>query len=496
MSISKQLVELMDGQIMVDSIYTKGSVFTVMLEQQTRSEAKIGNINFFEREFVDSQTYQQSFEAPEARILVVDDNEMNRMVVSKLLRATKVQLDFAISGVQCLEMTRTKYYNVIFMDYMMPGMDGVETLKEVRKQENGLCRETPIVVLTADPSMSAGNHYLEYGFDGMIEKPFRGVQLEESILNFLPNEILEYRFNVPKSRTTQSNENILISKRRQKKIGISVDCVSDITDEWCSKYDIRLMYLYIKTEKCRFRDTKEINSDSLGKFLSDTQSFATAEAASIEDYEKFFAESLIEAQDVIHISLGSKMGKSYNNAMQASRGFGHVHVIDSGHLSGGMALVAMRAAQMVSQGREVHEILAEIERIQQNVSSYFFMPSADIFCKNGYMNAISGKIVSRLHIHPSIRAKNAALSICGFRFGDVNSARRKFVRSILRYNRVPVNDIVYITHAGLSIQQQEQILQEIKKYADFERVIIQKCCVTNACFSGLGTIGIAFMNDR
>ena len=112
------------------------------------------------------------------------------------------------------------------------------------------------------------------------------------------------------------------------------------------------------------------------------------------------------------------------------------------------------------------------------------------------MNAISGKIVSRLHIHPSIRAKNSALNICGFRFGDVNSARRKFVRSILRYKRVPVNDIVYITHAGLSIQQQEQILQEIKKYADFERVIIQKCCVTNACFSGLGTIGIAFMNER
>ena len=113
----------------------------------------------------------------------------------------------------------------------MPGMDGVETLKEVRKQENGLCRETPIVVLTADPSMSAGNHYLEYGFDGMIEKPFRGVQVEESILNFLPNEILEYRFNVPKSRTTQSNENILISKRRQKKIGISlISCLFHISN--------------------------------------------------------------------------------------------------------------------------------------------------------------------------------------------------------------------------------------------------------------------------
>ena len=105
-------------------------------------------------------------------------------------------------------------------------------------------------------------------------------------------------------------------------------------------------------------------------------------------------------------------------------------------------------------------------------------------------------MLGKLHLHPKIRAKNAALNICGFQFGDLNSSRRKFVRSILKYNRVPINDIVYITHAGLSVQQQEQILQEIKKYANFERIIMQKCCVTNACFSGLGTIGVAFMNDR
>lgn len=496
LSISKQLVDLMGGQITVDSIYTKGSIFTVILEQQVKSEETIGNIDFLSKNQSIQNVYQQSFEAPEARILVVDDNEMNRLVVSKLLKATKIQIDYAASGLECLDMTRMKYYNVILMDYMMPGMNGVDTLQEVRKQENGLCRETPIVVLTADSALGVGNRYLEYGFDAMIEKPFRGAQLEEGILNFLPNEILEYRFNLPKQQIFVGGDNVRISKRRQKKICITADCVSDIVDEWVSKYDIRLMYLYINTSMCRFCDTKEINSESLSKFLSDSDSNITAEAASVEDYEKFFAESLIEAEEVIHISLGSNMGKSYHNAVQAARGFGHVHVIDSGHLSGGMALVVMRAAQLVVQGREVTEICEEILRVQKNINSFFIMPSANIFYKNGYTNAAIVKIFGGLRLHPIIRTRQAGLEICGFRMGDIVTSRRRFVKNLVRFRRMPVNDIIYITHAGLSVQEQEMIISDIKKYTNFERVVMQKCSVTNATFSGLGTLGVAYVSER
>ena len=105
----------MGGEITVDSIYTKGSTFTITLPQKIVSPEPIGQMEFLSQGMSQTQ-YHQSFEAPEARILIVDDNSMNTMVERKLLEATKVQVDVAASGEQCLEMTKNKHYHVILMD--------------------------------------------------------------------------------------------------------------------------------------------------------------------------------------------------------------------------------------------------------------------------------------------------------------------------------------------------------------------------------------------
>ncbi|MDE7283901.1 MAG: fatty acid-binding protein DegV, partial [Lachnospiraceae bacterium] len=118
LAITKQLVDLMDGEITIDSIYTKGSTFTVILPQKIVDFTPIGNVKFLSLSKGQVEKYQQSFTAPEARILIVDDNSMNSMVESKLLAATKVQVDVARSGAECLEKIKRKYYHVILMDYM------------------------------------------------------------------------------------------------------------------------------------------------------------------------------------------------------------------------------------------------------------------------------------------------------------------------------------------------------------------------------------------
>ncbi|MDE5597061.1 MAG: fatty acid-binding protein DegV, partial [Lachnospiraceae bacterium] len=118
LSITKQFVDLMNGEITVDSIYTKGSVFTITLPQKVVEWTPIGDVKFLSRGKTVTNEYRQSFEAPEARVLIVDDNPMNSMVESKLLKATKIKIDVAESGAQCLEMTKRKYYHVILMDYM------------------------------------------------------------------------------------------------------------------------------------------------------------------------------------------------------------------------------------------------------------------------------------------------------------------------------------------------------------------------------------------
>lgn len=493
LSISKQLMELMGGQITVDSIYTKGSTFTVMLEQKIVNATPIGNVNFLGN-IKHREIYKQKFEAPEARVLVVDDNDLNRTVITKLLKATKLQIDMADGGESCLEMTQKKYYDVILMDYMMPDMNGDEVTKLIRKQESGLCRQTPVIALTADVTFGKGGTLREMGFDEFVEKPIKSSELEEAILRHLPGDVIEYQLKTYDRESISRTEFKNVYKRR--KVTITNDCVSDIPLELRDKYEIKTIYSYINTDGNRFCDTLEIDTTSLGRFLSDTEATAVAEAATIEDYEKFFAECLTEAEDVIHISLGKSMGDSYSNAVAAAKGFGHVHVIDSGNISCGMALVVLDAARMASRGGNVNEIIDEIDRVKNNIVSNFILPSSQIFYQNGYTDIITAKFVQLFRMHPVLKSRQSSLVISGLRFGKLSTARKRFVRQHIIWKKNSHGDICYITHAGLSVKEQEEIYNEVLAAGRFNRIIMEKSSVTNACFSGMGTIGIAFYVEK
>ncbi|MBQ5674946.1 MAG: response regulator, partial [Lachnospiraceae bacterium] len=170
LAISKQLVDMMDGEMAVESIYQKGSTFSITLKQKIIDRRPME----YALKILNSggkHSYKQTFEAPEARVLIVDDNEMNRIVAKKLLRATKVRVDLAASGAECLEMVRKYFYHVIFMDHMMPGMDGIETLKSIRKQENGMNKGVPVIALTANVVSGAEKMYRSKGFQGYLMKP-------------------------------------------------------------------------------------------------------------------------------------------------------------------------------------------------------------------------------------------------------------------------------------------------------------------------------------
>ena len=151
LSIVQQLVEFMGGEISVNSVYTKGSTFIVMLEQDIIDERELGTFTLASRvKAHDGEQYRQSFEAPDAHILVVDDNEMNLVVVSKLLSATRIQIDTALSGAECLQLTQNHHYDCILMDHMMPDMDGIECFHALRVQPGGLCQDVPVIALTAN----------------------------------------------------------------------------------------------------------------------------------------------------------------------------------------------------------------------------------------------------------------------------------------------------------------------------------------------------------
>ena len=186
LTIAKELCEQMGGQIYAESIYGKGSRFTVCLPLKSTGEEKIGKWDFEESKKVSED--QKRFFASKAKVLIVDDSQQNLQVLASLLQRTGVQLDKAGSGLECIEKVRSKKYHLIFLDYMMPEMDGIETFHKLREEENG--REVPIIAITADVSTGIRQKFLSEGFADYLSKPVMWDRLEEILLQFIPANLI------------------------------------------------------------------------------------------------------------------------------------------------------------------------------------------------------------------------------------------------------------------------------------------------------------------
>ncbi len=195
-SITKQLLELMDSSLNVRSEYGVGSTFSFTLKQGIRDRKPIGR---FREKYAYSnekiKKFRTTFVAPNAKILVVDDNAMNLSVVEGLLKNTKIQVDLANGGEQALELCKDMKYDVILMDHMMPYMDGIETMNHMKQIKNSPNLDTPVIVLTANAVSGAKEMYLKEGFVDYMSKPIQGKRLEEKIMEYLPKDkyvIIEY----------------------------------------------------------------------------------------------------------------------------------------------------------------------------------------------------------------------------------------------------------------------------------------------------------------
>ena len=189
MPITTQLLKMMGSKLEVESIYGLGSRFFFNLEQEVISWEPLGNVEELDRTVSSSEPQnEESFTAPDANVLVVDDNQMNLVVFRNLLKKTGIQVDMASSGDDALEMTEAKKYDLIFLDHMMPERDGVETLHALREQSYGPNSKTPAICLTANAVSGAKEYYLKEGFHDYLSKPIVPPKLDDLLLKFLPPE--------------------------------------------------------------------------------------------------------------------------------------------------------------------------------------------------------------------------------------------------------------------------------------------------------------------
>ena len=189
MSIAMQLLNLMGSELKVESEYGKGSEFYFELVQTIVNPEPLGDFHERILRISEEYEYDMSYTAPDAKVLVVDDNEMNRKVFCNLLKQTQITIYEAGSGEECIALAQQQDFDIVCLDYMMPNMDGVETL-QLMKEEN-LCSDTPIIMLTANAVVGAREQYLEAGFDDYLAKPIAPEKLDKMILKYLPEELVK-----------------------------------------------------------------------------------------------------------------------------------------------------------------------------------------------------------------------------------------------------------------------------------------------------------------
>ena len=494
LAIVKQLVDLMNGTIKVNSVYTKGSAFVITIPQEIVGDSilSVGNYDI-EKSTSEKRHmgYRSRFEAPEAKVLVVDDNASNLLVVSKLLRDTKMIIETASGGAQALEMTLTKEYQIIFLDHLMPGMDGIECFHAIRSQIGGLCKEAKVVILTANAGSENKVLYSKEGFDGYLVKPTNAEALEKECLRLLPNDMIHAIYTDDK--IVEESMSWLNESERKEEVLISTDSVADISPDFIEKYNISLIHHKLITNEGIFTDGKEIEAQGLISYMEIDGHNAKNSSPTVEDFENYFARLLTKANNIVHISISSKVKDSaFDAAYEASSVFDNVTVIDSKHLSSGQGLMVLEACRMVKQGMDAPSICNALEKMKDVFSTSFIVPDLEYMTKSGQVDGSLLRITKSLMVRPVLRMKKGKISLGRIFVGSQEESWKKYIVSELHNSQNIDLSLLYVTYVGMSQRELDIVKEEIDKHATFERIIFQKASPVIALNCGPGTFGLLY----
>ena len=490
LSIVKQLVELMDGQINVNSVYSQGSTFSVTLKQGVSSDERIGDINITGAGGIStSEKFEHSFHAPDARILIVDDNEMNLQVERKLLEGTDMTIDVALSGQEALKQTLAAKYDVIFMDHLMPEMDGIECYERIRTQKGGMNLNAPIIVLTANAGGENIELYNNTGFDGYLVKPVSGIQLEDMLLTHLPMD----KVIGSNREMTGSSMSTASGYTRKRPITIATSTMIDLPQYILKDLNISVVPYTITTDEGVFFDTVDIDSEELVRYMKDETKLVLSEPPTEEVLTDFFSSELKKAHQLIYITLTTGSSREYGRALNAAKTFDNVTVINSECLSSGTGILVMIAARLAQQNLPIERIKAELEEAKQLIRCSFVVKSTDIMVRRERITPFMNSVLNALWLRPMLKMKNDKLGVGKMLFGSERQCYEKYIKHALPANQYPDASFVFITYAGMVEEDLLWIEEMIREKIKFDHVIFQKASagITSNC--GEGTFGIIYI---
>ncbi|MBQ3790822.1 MAG: DegV family EDD domain-containing protein [Lachnospiraceae bacterium] len=493
LAIVKQFADLMGGSVKVNSVYLQGSTFVIEIPQKAASDEALGEVKFESKhDFGNRTSYHKTFEAPDARILAVDDNEANLMVVRKLLRDTRIQIDTAKSGEEALTHTLTSRYDLIFMDHLMPEMDGVECLHAMRVQAGGMCRESRVVALTANAGSDNQEFYAREGFDGYLVKPVNGEELENEVMRLLPRELIHLSDEVVRPEAEEVGARAS-DHRKRIPVMITTDSVCDLPRYLIDDRRVRVMPYQVRTKDGVFQDGIELSQRGLLAYLRDPERRATSQCPQVRDYESFFGGVLLEANDIIHISMTDLVSEGFATAAEAARTFNNVTVVDSGHLSAGLGMIVLEAVRLAGEGQSPERIIAHINSMEKRVHTSFIIDDSMWLARAGRINPMVSRIAQAFLLRPILKLKKGRMTVSRICIGEQEHSYKRYIGYALAVPGEIDTRRIFIVHVGLQEKMQERIREEVLKKVPFETVIFQKASPAIAINCGPGSFGLLFM---
>ena len=494
LSIVKQLVDLMGGEVTVNSIYTQGSTFIISIPQEIADDAEIGEVDFMNRHMANRrEDYYQTFEAPEAKVLVVDDNHANIMVIKKLLRDTKVIIDSAESGAEALSMTLENSYDVIFMDHLMPEMDGVECFHKIREQIGGMSKNAKVVALTANAGSDKEAFYLKEGFDAYLLKPISGMEVERMLLSMLPENLVRL-INADTELLVEHGEHTYV-RNKKRPLVVTSESVCDLPREIINELSIPVIAYGIHTEEGYFIDGQETDSKGVISYMEQRGKVARSESPKAKDYEAFFAEQLGHANNVLHITMTAGLNQSsFTEATEAAKSFENVTVIDSRNFSCGMGIVTLEAVRLANEGVPVDGVVSRLNDFLGRVQTSFMVDSLVYLTRAGRLNRMLTSFTDAFMVHPALSLTNGNIKVKRLYFGARRRAWRRYIVTALYSARDLDRRRLFVAYAGLNEDDLEFIRTEIEKRETFEEIIFQEVCASIATNCGPGAFGLMFQN--
>ena len=491
--IVRQFVLLMGGTIKVNSVYTQGTTFVVEIPQDIASGDRIGELDLESRHLMNHRVhYAQSFEACDARVLVVDDNDMNLFVVSKLLSDTGAIVDTAESGEECLKKTYAQYYDVIFLDHLMPEMDGIECLHRIRSQEGGRSKNSRVCAFTAYTGNDIQTLFKQEGFDSYLGKPVSADMLERELKRLLPEEKVRL---ISEDDVLSKDISIWYRDHRKKlPVMITADSICDLPAEFIRSKRLATLPYHVNTDQGVFLDGVETEPRELISYMRENRGSVSSDSPGIREYETFFARHLNEANNIIHISMMSGVGKGFARATEAAKAFENVTVVDSRQISSGLGMVVLKALELAEQELSPEQILNDLNQFQNRIHTSFLVEDTSYLARGGIINPVITRISNALMLSliPAITIRNGHFRVSRIWFGSKEETYRKYIASAL-YDRNSVNkELLFITYAGVSEEELSNIEKEVRRLVPFRQIVLQKASSVVSVNSGPGTFGLIF----